>query len=142
MRVSAAFPSNYLKAADLQGREVNVRIARILMEDIGDDHKPVIYFQGKEKGLVLNKTNANNIALIYGDETDNWINQVITLFSAWVDFQGKSVEAIRVKPLRANSGHQNALPAPLPAVIPQTDPFPQPTAAQKAAAALDGSIPF
>jgi len=29
---------------------------------VGDDHdKPVLYFKGKEKGLIVNKTNANNI---------------------------------------------------------------------------------
>ena len=57
----------------------------------------MLYFQGKEKGLVLNKTNANNIAYVYGDETDDWRGQEITLFEAMVDFQGKTVPAIRVR---------------------------------------------
>ena len=68
MRVSQAFPSNYLKAADLQGRNVPVTMNRVEMEDIGGDHKPVVYFNGKDKGVVLNKTNANNIAQLYGDD--------------------------------------------------------------------------
>jgi hypothetical protein len=35
MRISAAFPSTYLKAADLQGRTVPVAIARVELEAIG-----------------------------------------------------------------------------------------------------------
>ena len=98
MKIGEAFPSKYLKAADLQGRDVPVRIARVDMEDIGDeDHKPVVYFEGKARGLVLNKTNANTIATMYGDDTDAWAGKTITLITAQVDFQGKSVEAIRVK---------------------------------------------
>lgn len=97
IRVSAAFPSNYLKAADLQGRHVAVVISNVVMEDVGDDNKPVVYFRGTQKGVVLNKTNANNIAVLYGDDTDAWIGQTVTLFPAMVDFQGRSVEAIRIR---------------------------------------------
>jgi hypothetical protein len=47
--------------------------------------------------LVCNKTNANRIAHAFGTNTDNWIGQEITLFTDLVDFQGKAVEAIRVR---------------------------------------------
>jgi hypothetical protein len=116
MRISAAFPSTYLKAADLQGRTVPVAIDRVELEEIGGEHKPILYFQGKEKGLVLNKTNANNIAAVYGDDTDDWIGGGIQLFPTMVDFQGRSVEAIRVRvaPRKAASA-----PQPKPASMPQ-----------------------
>src|SRR5262245_20329528 len=97
MKISSAFPSTYLKAADLQDRNITVTIDRVEMEDIGSDHKPVIYFQGKEKGLVLNRTNSNNIAAVYGDETADWAGKEITLYPTIVDFQGRSVDAIRVR---------------------------------------------
>jgi hypothetical protein len=97
MRISAAFPSTYLKAADLQGRNVTVQIDRVELDEIGGEHKPILYFIGKEKGIVLNKTNANTLAAAYGDDTDNWHGGDVTLFSMMVDFQGKSVESIRVK---------------------------------------------
>lgn len=98
MRMSNAFPSKYLRAADLDGRQVTVSIDRVVMEDVGDDDaKPVLYFVGKEKGVVLNKTNASNISLIYGDETDDWHGKPVTLYEAMVDFQGRSVAAIRIK---------------------------------------------
>jgi len=131
MDINGVFPSKYLKAADLQGRDVQVVMANVRIEDIGDGDKPVLYFQGKEKGLVLNKTNANNIAILYGSETNNWIGKPVTLYSAWVDFQGRSVEAIRVRPANgqtmgqhmANVHQQNvARTAPTPPPPPPVQP--------------------
>lgn len=95
--INEAFPSNYIKAADLKGRQVSVKMDRAEYEMIGNDKKLILYFTGKEKGMVLNKTNASNIAAIYGDDTDEWRDQEIVLFEAMVDFQGKTVPAIRVK---------------------------------------------
>lgn len=97
MRISAAYPSEYLKASDLQGQNVRVVIDRVEMRDVGDDHKPVLFFQGKSKGVVLNKTNSTNIAIAYGDETDEWTGKELILFETMVDFQGRSVAAIRVR---------------------------------------------
>lgn len=102
MDVNNLFPSKYLKAADLQGAQPTVTIANVTMEDIGDDgEKPVIHFDGKEKGVVLNKTNATNISSAYGGNTDGWRGKKVVLFTTWVDFQGKSVEAIRIRPAPA-----------------------------------------
>jgi hypothetical protein len=111
MRIDSAFPSSYLKAADLQGRTVSVVMDRVAMEEIGSgEHKPVLYFVGKEKGMVLNKTNSNNIAAAYGYETEAWAGQKIELFPTMVDFQGKSVEAIRCRPPRGATPHPYAPP--------------------------------
>lgn len=142
MNIDQAFPSKYISAADLQGREVTVRIDRVVMEQLDRDSakesKPIVYFQGKQKGMVLNKTNAHNIASIYGKETGGWVGQTITLVTAWVDYQGKSVEAIRVRPTRA------AAPA-APAQNWQAPPAqiaPPTAAAAPAAPDLDDAIPF
>lgn len=112
--INDAFPSKYLKASDLQGRQVTVKMDRADYEVIGDDRKLILYFQGKDKGMVLNKTNANNISFIYGPNTDDWNGAEITLFEAMVDFQGKTVPAIRVrapqrKPAAATQSHQRPL---------------------------------
>lgn len=96
MNINSAFPSTYLKADDLQGKRVAVTMDRVQMEDVGGDHKPVLYFVGKDRGLVLNKTNASIIAEMYGAETDNWLGKKITLYPARVEFQGRIVTAIRV----------------------------------------------
>lgn len=110
MKVSDAFPSNYIKASDLNGKAALAIMDRAEFEMIGDDRKLILYFKGKDKGLVTNKTNANTIAAIYGDDTDDWLGKEIVLFEAYVDFQGKTVPAIRVRAPKKG----NAKPAPEP----------------------------
>lgn len=102
MRFSSTVPSDYLKASDLQGRDVTVTIANWTMEKFndpqkGEQDKVIIKFQGKEKRLVLNVTNGNTIVGMYGDEMNEWIGKAITLFPTQVDYQGRQVEAIRVR---------------------------------------------
>ena len=121
MNITGAFPSSYLKAADLQGRRATVTIDRVAMEDIGDDHKPVLYFQGKEKGVVLNKTNANMITEITGsDETEDWRGHAVMLYVAKVDFQGRRVDAIRID-YPPKNGQQPPPPPPPVRSEPLTD---------------------
>jgi arabinogalactan endo-1,4-beta-galactosidase len=135
MKVSQAFPSEFIKAADLNGQNARVTMARVEMKDIGDDQKPVLYFKGKEKGLVLNKTNSNNIAILYGDEMDEWLGQEIILFEAMVDFQGKTVPAIRVR------GPQPKDRSTAPARQPQTAPK-RMAESDAGGADMDDAIPF
>lgn len=97
MKISEEFPSKYLKASDLQGREVKVIMSNVEKEKLGDDMKLVLYFKGKDKGVVLNKTNSNTICDAYGDDTEGWYDQEIILFSVMVDFQGKVGPAIRMR---------------------------------------------
>ena len=134
MKISSAFPSNYLRASDLQNRSVAVTMDRVVMEDIsGGEMKPVLYFQGKEKGVVLNKTNANNIAVLYGDDTDGWQGQRVELYPTWVDFQGRSVEAIRIRRVTEQANGQ---------AKPTTDAPPPADKEPAAAAQFDDEIPF
>jgi len=137
MRISEAFPSNYLRATDLQGKNVTAIIDRVELEEIGGEHKPVIYFRGKEKGLVCNKTNANNIAAAYGDDTDGWTDGEIVLFPAMVDFQGRTVEAIRVRvPPRRPAPAQRVAATAGPRVVASNEPPPND------GRHLDDDIPF
>jgi len=99
MNASDLFPSKWLKASDLKGREPAVCIAGYRLETIGQsqDKKAVLYFQNIKKGLVLNKTNTERIAHCYGDDMDDWVGKEVILYTDTVAFQGKQVEAIRVK---------------------------------------------
>lgn len=121
MRIDEQFPSTYLKAADLQGRTARVVIDRVDIEEIsGGERKPVLYFQDKDKGLVLNKTNSNNISGAYGYETEDWHGKSLELFEMMVDFQGRSVPAIRVRaPRNGPAPRQPAPRAPEPAGDPR-----------------------
>lgn len=121
VKTSAAFPSKYLKADDLQGKDVVVKIAKVTMEEFdsdrgGNESKLIIAFAGKDKTLVCNKTNAKTIAKVLGsDETDDWIGKCITIGPREVEFQGEQVWAIRVS-LKAPAvgGPAKAKPSPVP----------------------------
>jgi hypothetical protein len=97
MNLNEVFPSKYIKADDLKGREAPVTISEAVMEVLGNEQKLILYFEGKEKGMVCNKTNAGRIAYLYGDDTDDWIGKEIILCSEFVEFQGKTVKGLRVK---------------------------------------------
>jgi hypothetical protein len=99
-KVTEMFGGAFLKADDLKGKRVTVTIEdckqELLRGDHGEEEKWVLSFKGKEKRLVLNKTNANTIAALIGDDTDDWNGKEIKLYAALVDFQGRQVSAIRV----------------------------------------------
>ncbi len=101
MKIFAAFPSKYLKAADLHDKHVSAVMSHVLLEELvnkdGADLLPILYFSGVSKGMVLNKTNAKAISEAYTDETEHWVGMPIVLFPAMVAFGAETVEAIRVK---------------------------------------------
>lgn len=119
MNINDSFPSKYLKASDLGGRQITVKIDRVEIEEVGRDkeRRPIIYFVGKQKGMVINKTNANKITQAYGQDTDYWVEQEVILFEAMVEYAGDTVPALRIKipqaapPQRAAPARQQAAPA-------------------------------
>ncbi len=118
MNINDAFPSNYLKASDLGEAQPVVTIDRVEVEPVGrgKEMKPVLYFTGKQKGMVLNKTNSKKIAEIASSpDTDDWHGVAVKLFATEVDFQGETVEAIRIKAAAAGARQ------PVKAVVTITD---------------------
>jgi len=104
MNINDIFPSKYLKASDLKGTTPTVCISRYEMEQLGDQKKLVLYFQNKQKGMICNRTNADRIAFLYSPDTDNWIGKEITIYADMVSFQGKTMEALRVRPPAKRNG--------------------------------------
>ncbi len=118
VNIMNSYPSKYLRSADLEGRTIKVTIERVEMETVGDNMKPVVYFKGKTKGLVANKTNGMTLAAEFGPETDNWEGAVIELYSTKVPFQGQLTDSLRVrvpppaaKPARTNGNGPVTTPA-------------------------------
>jgi hypothetical protein len=100
MKISETFRSRFLKASDLQGRTVEAVIESVIEEEIGEarESKAVIYFRGKQRGLVLNATNALTLQAVFGDETDSWGGKLVQIFAEPVLFQGKKVDGLRLRP--------------------------------------------
>jgi hypothetical protein len=94
------FPSRYLKCGDLDGREVTVTIEAVKIENVGQtkEAKPVLFFKGASKGMVLNRTNSKRIETIAGSsDTDDWTGKRIVLYPTETEFAGEVVECIRVR---------------------------------------------
>lgn len=102
MKISEVFPSKYLTAADLNGKPYTLTIKTVTLEEMQTHdskkvNKPVAWFVGAQKGFVMNSTNAHIIAGLYGDDTDKWIGQRITIYPTKVKAFGSMQDAIRVK---------------------------------------------
>ncbi len=117
--INDAFPSNYLKASDLAGREALVTIDRVAFEPVGQQRemKAVLYFTGKQKGIVLNKTNAKKIIEISGSAiTEEWAGTQIKIYPTETEFGGETVDCIRVKPV-GRAAMRMTKPEPPPAGV-------------------------
>lgn len=109
MDMDQVFPSKYLKAEDLGKRSHEVTIASVQLEEMKDNDggrsmKPMITFEGVEKGIILNKTNTETIKSLYGSESDDWIGQKIVIFPSIVVMDGVNKPCIRIQPPVAASG--------------------------------------
>jgi len=138
------FPGQYLKSVDLKGRTVRVTIAGLTMEEVEKGKTlPVLHFVGKDRGLVLNKTNMNMLADYTGTfETNDWIGCGITLTVQKVPYQGKLVDGIRIVGASAPAtapARAVAMPRPVPAPAQTWD---ETGDAVEPAAVTDEDIPF
>lgn len=123
------FDRDYLGSWDLMGRDVTVTIVKVeagVLTSQGNKKtkKPVVHFDGKEKGLALNKTNARAIADMYGTNTDNWLGKRITMYPTTTTFGRETVECIRVRntiPRSNGRAQQPQQPPPEPERDPADD---------------------
>jgi hypothetical protein len=124
MNIKQAFPSNYLKTADLNGSHAAVTIERVEIEKLGSgrdaESKPILYFAGKAKGLVLNKTNANVISKLFGDETDGWIGKKVILYPTETEMGGEIVPCLRVREFKPGAPP----PKPVPEFVDEDESVP------------------
>jgi hypothetical protein len=102
--VRQMFDSAYIGAWDLQGKDATVTIARVVAGELAKagtskkDKAPIMYFEGKDKGMVLNKTNMRAIASLYGGfKVKDWIGKPITIYATTCQFGPNTVDCIRVK---------------------------------------------
>ena len=77
--------SNDLKAADFVGKNLKVKISKVEIrsypakENQAASTKGCLHFVGKEKTLVLNKTNTKLLIAAYGKESEGWTGKEVGL---------------------------------------------------------------
>jgi len=118
--INDIFPSKYLKAHDLKGKSPTVMIDRVVLEEVrgrkGIDTKAVVYFRGKAKGMLFNKTNAQSVTQIARSAiTEQWTGVAITLYATTDKFGQETHDVIRIK-APASKGAPPVPPRPLPTV--------------------------
>ena len=111
----AMYGSKYLSVSDLKGQRPRrtigkVEVAELKEKDGSTKRKRIIYLEGEDKPLVLNKTNATKLAMAFGKHSPDWIGARVELYSEMTTL-GK--EGVRLQPLRTVAKP----PAPKPPVI-------------------------
>lgn len=96
------FPSEFLAAPDLQGRDVVVEIATVKADNLmmaggAKARRLVMTFKDKAKKFVVNVTNQRTIKDLYGPEILEWVGKRITLYPTKTGFAGKQVDCLRVR---------------------------------------------
>lgn len=103
------FPSDWLGAPDLAGKDVVVTISKVDRAELytprkGKSVKVIIEFTGKRKRLVCNKTNASTIAKLHGTEVLKWVGKAITLYPTTCQNGPQTVPCIRVREIAPRQG--------------------------------------
>ena len=120
-KVSRTYASPWLNAADLQGRTVTVTVAGAVEEEIRQRDNTtlpriVLAFIGKQKRMILNKTQATALAGALGDEAADWRGAKITLST------GRARNGLPTIIVGLANGTEPA-PAPEPAETEDADPI-------------------
>jgi len=99
LTVDALYPTKRLKAVDLNGKICTFRIEAVKIEEFGrtSEKKIVITFAYTSKTMILNRTNADAIANLYGNHIADWIGKKIILYAAMVTYGNEMVQTIRIK---------------------------------------------
>lgn len=85
MKAKDVFPSKYLKSEDIDA-PLELTVQRVVLETMvsrtgEDEQKPVMYFEGGKRGLVLNQTNWNTMVRVTGEhDSDDWYGHKVVLY--------------------------------------------------------------
>jgi hypothetical protein len=100
----AMMDSPYLGSWDIpDGKDIIVTIKAVRQGEVTNaqkktSKKPLIFFEGQEKGLVANVTNCKAIARLYGDDPRDWIGKRVTIGVSETSVGGETMPCIRVRP--------------------------------------------
>ncbi len=101
----ALYDADYFGAWDLENGDRTVTITKVIGGELTGpggkkSKKPVLYVQGSEKGIPLNKTNGKTIASMYGNYVAEWVGKSITLFKSSTrnPQDGGEIDCIRIRP--------------------------------------------
>lgn len=89
----------WLKAAHIE-RPTTLTIDKIYNEKVGRERevRPVVYFEGEDRGLILNKTNGRALCDICGtSDTQKMSGQQVELYVVDTEYQGDPIKGLRLR---------------------------------------------
>lgn len=94
----------YLKATHLAGKTVTVTISRIEFRTLHptpghEEIKPVLFFQDKQKGLILTSTNQKFLHSFFGDAISASYGAQVQLKAIQKKVAGKLLDTIIIMPI-------------------------------------------
>lgn len=102
MHYKKLLEGDFIRAVDFGDRHLTRKIARVQLEKMfsekknKDVKKGTVYFEGMERGWVVNVTNSECLAQMFGPDTDGWIGKWVTLGAELVQLGGEMVPGIVV----------------------------------------------
>lgn len=94
------YPGRFLKSGELLGKKVTVKIADVAIDELegekGKKIQGIIFLEGKDKQIVLNKTNGLCLRGMFGRKLSDWIGKRITIFQDKTKLAGEVVDCIRI----------------------------------------------
>lgn len=114
------FDNEYLGSWDLGQGDHAVVIERVQQGELPvrgtsrKERKPVVFFVGKKKPMILNTTNAKSIAAMYGNDTAAWTGKSIAIYATVTSFGGEEVDCVRVRPTPPKPRRPKDAPPELP----------------------------
>jgi hypothetical protein len=116
MRANEAFPSKFLKSADVKEKPCVAVIKHLTQETVGQGQdakeKHVLYFED-QKPTVLNRTNWDALEEAFGD-SENWPGHKVKIRCARTQYQGKPTDGIRLDAIVVKPALKDALNDEIP----------------------------
>lgn len=104
MKLSDLYPRRYATGHDLDGKAYTLTISHVQLEEMRPNRnapaelKPVLYFENSEKGVIMSRTMAYQVAGVVGsEETDDWTGKRITIYPKPMMVAGKQRVGIRAR---------------------------------------------
>ena len=99
------YGSKYFSVTDLHGHEPRRKIGKVEVKELKEKDgtakkKFVIYFEGEDKPLVVNKTNATKLAAACGKDRAAWFGVTVELYS---EMTSLNKEGVRLRVLSTSA---------------------------------------
>lgn len=119
----------YMGAWDLGGEDRVATIVRVTKPHaiIGaggsTNKKSIMFIEEFHKGIVMNPTNMNVVAKMYGTKVRNWLGKQVTLYKSKTDFgTQKGIDCIRIRERPPVPPAQKGIRRPEAAALPPPAP--------------------